>query len=128
MIRRGGVHWVELGAPVGSRLAKHRPVVVVQSAPYNVSRLATVVAAVVRVQAGAEQERAGAHPAHSQPGQLVERGPSGCVEDVDGAVDRGNQRGDSGWIAQAGHEHAVRAGPAYDSARSPPHPTSSSDR
>jgi mRNA interferase MazF len=47
VIRRGGVHWVDLGEPVGSRPAKRRPVVVVQSEPYNASRLATVVAAVV---------------------------------------------------------------------------------
>lgn len=47
MIRRGGVYWVDLGEPVGSRPAKRRPVLVVQSRPYNTSRLATVVAAVL---------------------------------------------------------------------------------
>jgi mRNA interferase MazF len=37
---------------VGSRAAKRRPVLVVQSAPYNDSRLATVVAAVVTSNTG----------------------------------------------------------------------------
>jgi mRNA interferase MazF len=47
VIRRGGVYWVDLGEPVGSRPGKRRPVLVVQSDPYNDSRLATVLAAVV---------------------------------------------------------------------------------
>lgn len=47
MIRRGGIYWVDLGEPSGSRAAKRRPVIVVQAEPYNVSRLATVIAAVV---------------------------------------------------------------------------------
>jgi mRNA interferase MazF len=47
VIRRGGIYWVDLGEPVGSRPAKRRPVIVVQSEPYNASRLATVVAAVI---------------------------------------------------------------------------------
>jgi mRNA interferase MazF len=47
VIARGGVYWADLGAPAGSRPAKRRPVLVVQSDAYNASRLATVVAAVV---------------------------------------------------------------------------------
>jgi mRNA interferase MazF len=47
VIRRGAIYWVDLGAPVGSRPAKRRPVLVVQSRPYNESRLATVIAAVI---------------------------------------------------------------------------------
>lgn len=47
MISRGGVYWVDLGEPMGSRPAKRRPVLVVQSDPYNESRLATVLAAVI---------------------------------------------------------------------------------
>jgi mRNA interferase MazF len=47
VITRGNIHWVELGEPEGSRPAKRRPVVVIQSASYNSSRLATVIAAVV---------------------------------------------------------------------------------
>ncbi|WP_239337523.1 type II toxin-antitoxin system PemK/MazF family toxin [Frankia sp. CiP3] len=47
VIRRGDVHWVDLGEAEGARPAKRRPVVVVQAAPYNVSRLATVVAVVI---------------------------------------------------------------------------------
>ena len=47
MIDRGGIYWVDLGSPVGSRPAKRRPVVVVSAPSYNRSRLATVLAAVV---------------------------------------------------------------------------------
>ena len=52
MIRRGDIHWADLGEPAGSRPAKRRPVLVVQSPPYNASRLATVVAAVVTSNTG----------------------------------------------------------------------------
>lgn len=52
MIRRGEIYWADLGEPAGSRPAKRRPVLVVQSAPYNTSRLATVVAAVVTSNTG----------------------------------------------------------------------------
>lgn len=38
---------MDLGEPAGSRPAKRRPVLVVQSDPYNHSRLATILAAVV---------------------------------------------------------------------------------
>lgn len=47
MISRGGLYWADLGPPTGSRPAKRRPVLVVQSDPYNASRLATVLAAAV---------------------------------------------------------------------------------
>lgn len=47
MIQRGDIRWVDLGEPDGSRSAKRRPVLVVQAEPYNTSRLATVVAAVI---------------------------------------------------------------------------------
>jgi mRNA interferase MazF len=52
VIRRGGIYWVGLGEPVGSRPAKRRPVLIVQSEPYDASRLATVVAAVVTSNTG----------------------------------------------------------------------------
>ena len=52
MIRRGEIYWVDLGEPVGSRPAKRRPVLVVQSTPYNSSRLATAVAAVLTSNTG----------------------------------------------------------------------------
>lgn len=44
---RGDIHWADLGSPSGSRPAKRRPVLVVQSDPYNDSRLATVLAVVI---------------------------------------------------------------------------------
>lgn len=47
MIRRSSVCWADLGEPKGSRPAKRRPVLVMQSDPFNASRLATVVAAVI---------------------------------------------------------------------------------
>jgi mRNA interferase MazF len=47
VIERGGIHWADFGPPVGSRPAKRRPVVVVQSESYNQSALATVVVAAV---------------------------------------------------------------------------------
>ncbi len=47
VISRTDVYWVDLGPPSGSRPANRRPVLVVQSDPYNASRLATVLAAVI---------------------------------------------------------------------------------
>jgi mRNA interferase MazF len=47
VIERGGVHWADLGDAEGSRPAKHRPVLVIQADPYNASRLATVLVAVI---------------------------------------------------------------------------------
>lgn len=47
MISRADIYWADLGTPTGSRPAKRRPVLVVQSDPYNASRLATVLAAVI---------------------------------------------------------------------------------
>jgi mRNA interferase MazF len=52
VIERGEIHWADLGTPFGSRPAKHRPVLVVQSDPYNASRLATVVAVVITSNTG----------------------------------------------------------------------------
>jgi len=52
VIHRGGIYRVGLGEPTGSRPAKRRPVLVVQSTPYNTSRLATVVAAVITSNTG----------------------------------------------------------------------------
>lgn len=52
MIARGGIYWANLGAAAGSRPAHRRPVIVVQSPPYNTSRLNTVVAAVITSNTG----------------------------------------------------------------------------
>lgn len=46
-MRRSEIYWADLGGGSGSRPARRRPVLVVQSEPYNDSRLATVVAAVI---------------------------------------------------------------------------------
>nr|WP_278248945.1 type II toxin-antitoxin system PemK/MazF family toxin [Streptomonospora litoralis] len=47
MIRRGGIYWVDLGGPVGSRPGKERPVLVVQSEAFNASGLATALVVVL---------------------------------------------------------------------------------
>ena len=47
MIERGGIYWADLGEPVGSRPAKRRPVLVIQSEAYNASGLSTVVVVVI---------------------------------------------------------------------------------
>ena len=47
MIERGSIHGADLGPTVGSRPAKRRPVLVIQSDAYNASRLATVLIAVI---------------------------------------------------------------------------------
>ena len=52
MIRRGDIHWADLGEPTGSRPGKRRPVLVIQSTPFNASRLATVVGAVITSNTG----------------------------------------------------------------------------
>jgi len=52
VIRRGGIHWADLGESTGSRPAKRRPVLIIQSDSYNASRLATVVAAVITSNTG----------------------------------------------------------------------------
>jgi mRNA interferase MazF len=44
---RGDIWWADLGPVEGSRPATRRPVLVIQSDPYNDSRIATVIVAVV---------------------------------------------------------------------------------
>ena len=52
MIRRGSICLADLGKPRGSRPAKRRPVLVIQSDPYNASQLATTLAAVITSNTG----------------------------------------------------------------------------
>jgi mRNA interferase MazF len=44
---RGSICWADLGEPRGSRPAKRRPILIIQSGPFNASRLNTTVAAVI---------------------------------------------------------------------------------
>jgi mRNA interferase MazF len=44
---RGSICWADLGEARGSRPAKRSPVLVIQSDPFNASRLNTTVAAVI---------------------------------------------------------------------------------
>ena len=46
-MKRGEVWWASLPAPSGSGPGFRRPVVVIQSKPFNQSRIATVVVAIV---------------------------------------------------------------------------------
>jgi mRNA interferase MazF len=46
-MRRSEIYWADLGTASGSRPAKRRPLLVIQSDPYNDSRLATVLVAVI---------------------------------------------------------------------------------
>lgn len=46
-MRRGEVWWASLPAPAGSAPGLRRPVVVVQSNPFNESRISTVVVAAI---------------------------------------------------------------------------------
>jgi mRNA interferase MazF len=52
VIRRGSIWWTDLGEARGSRPAKRRPVLVIQSDPFNSSRLNTVIAAVITSNTG----------------------------------------------------------------------------
>jgi mRNA interferase MazF len=47
VIFRGGVYWADLGEVTGSRPAKRRPVLVVQSDAFSASALSTVIAVVL---------------------------------------------------------------------------------
>lgn len=46
-MKRGDVHWVDLGEPSGSSPAKRRPALVIQADEYNHSRLATTIVGVL---------------------------------------------------------------------------------
>lgn len=46
-MKRGEIRWASLPDPSGSRPGFRRPVLVVQSNPFNASRIATVIVAVV---------------------------------------------------------------------------------
>lgn len=52
MTPRGSICWADLGEIRGSRPAKRRPVLVIQSDPFNDSRLTTTVAAVITSNTG----------------------------------------------------------------------------
>lgn len=52
MTQRGGLYWVDLGEPRGSKPAKRRPVLVVASDSFNASRLNTTVAVVITSNTG----------------------------------------------------------------------------
>ena len=49
MIARGEIRWAELPAPAGSGPGQRRPVLVVSSDSFNLSRIATVVAAAISI-------------------------------------------------------------------------------
>jgi mRNA interferase MazF len=45
--RRGSICWADLGEASGNKPSKRRPVLVIQSDPFNASRLNTTIAAVI---------------------------------------------------------------------------------
>ena len=47
MSRRGQIYWVDLSSSRGSRPAKTRPILVIQSDPYNASQLSTTLAVIL---------------------------------------------------------------------------------
>ena len=47
MTERGDIYWADLGEARGSKPAKRRPVLVIQSGPFNASRLNTTIAVVI---------------------------------------------------------------------------------
>jgi mRNA interferase MazF len=47
VIERGQIWWVDLGEPIGSEPGLRRPVLVIQSEPFNRSRLRTIIAVVL---------------------------------------------------------------------------------
>ena len=51
-MKRGTIHWADLGESRGSRPAKRRPVLVVQADSYNRSNLNTVLVAVITSNTG----------------------------------------------------------------------------
>ncbi len=46
-MKRGDIWWASLPAPAGSGPGLRRPVLVVQSNPFNISRIATVIVAAI---------------------------------------------------------------------------------
>jgi mRNA interferase MazF len=52
VIQRGSIYWADLREPHGSGSAKRRPVLIIQADPYNDSRLATTLAAVITSHTG----------------------------------------------------------------------------
>jgi mRNA interferase MazF len=52
VIQRGSIWWADLGETRGSRPVKRRPVLVIQSGPFNASRLNTTIAAVITSNTG----------------------------------------------------------------------------
>ena len=46
-MKRGEIWWAELPSPVGSGPGYKRPVLVIQANPFNASRIATIIVAVV---------------------------------------------------------------------------------
>jgi mRNA interferase MazF len=52
VIQRGSIWWADLGNARGSRPAKRRPVLVIQSGPFNASRLNTTITAVITSNTG----------------------------------------------------------------------------
>ncbi len=69
-MRRGEVWWASLPAPDGSGPGMRRPVLVVQSDPFNESQIATVVVAVITSNLALAQARGNVRVGRTQSGLL----------------------------------------------------------
>jgi len=67
-MRRGEIWWASLPTPDGSGPGMRRPVLIVQSNPFNESRIATVVVAVVTSNLGLAQARGNVRLSRSHSG------------------------------------------------------------
>ena len=67
-MRRGEIWWATLPTPDGSGPGLRRPVVIVQSNPFNESNIATVVVAVVTSNLGLAQARGNVRLSRSHSG------------------------------------------------------------
>jgi mRNA interferase MazF len=67
-MRRGEVWWATLPKPDGSGPGMRRPVLIVQSNPFNESRIATVIVAIVTSNLGLAQARGNVRLSRSQSG------------------------------------------------------------
>jgi hypothetical protein len=72
---RGSICWADLGEARGSKPAKRRPVLVIQSDPFNASRLNTTIAAVITSKHGPGRHARQRFPArsHLRPAQGLSR-------------------------------------------------------
>ncbi len=105
-MRRGEIWWAALGEPSGSAPGYSRPVLVVQSDPFNESRIRTVVVAALTT-----NERLAAAPGNVLVGKRETRLPRASVVNVSQllTIDKSHLHKRIGRLSPASME-AVEAG------------------